>query len=213
VYVVATQGVMLASGGPSVMLVGRDASSVLPDELKTAFQKALAEPEGQMRTAEYRWTNWNDGKIQRKHTYYRRIGDRVLAVGYYMPRANPTQAKTLLEQASMAVKADPQATLEAINALDPRFYQNDLYVFVVDLKTKRFIAHSYNQRLIGTDFQLLISADGKPIGQHMLNAVKDEGLGEFDYLWSNPVTNRKEPKHTYLNKVGDYLVAVGYYTR
>jgi cytochrome c len=37
-----TQGIMLASGGPSVMLVGRDVSTVLPLELMAGFRRALA---------------------------------------------------------------------------------------------------------------------------------------------------------------------------
>lgn len=214
VYVIDTKGVMLASGGPSVILVGRDVSNVLDEDLKQVFAKALREPEGQMHDAEYRWVNWNDGKVQRKHTYYQRIGDRVLAVGYYLPRSSPEQAKTLLDRASTAISQEPQATFEAINKLDRNFYQDDLYVFAVDLKTSRFVAHGYNHRLVGTPFKSLKSADGKPIGQQMLDAIENSsGEGELAYLWRNPATERNEHKHSYLRKVGDYLVAVGYYTR
>nr|AEO27367.1 hypothetical protein [Pseudomonas sp. 19-rlim] len=213
VYVVDTRGVMLASGGPSVMLIGRDVTSVLDPELKTVFLKALNEPEGQMRDAEYRWMNWNDGKVERKHAYYQRVGDRILAVGYYLPRANPAQARALLDQASDAIRENPEATFKAINDLDRRFYQDDLYVFAVALDTRRFVAHGYNQRLVGTDFQSLKSADGQAIGQSMLDAIKGSSEGELAYLWRNPVTNRSEHKHAYLRKVNGYLVAVGYYSR
>jgi cytochrome c len=58
VYVVDTNGVMLASGGPSVILVGRNVSSVLDGELHRAFKDALSVPEdGKVRSAEYRWLN------------------------------------------------------------------------------------------------------------------------------------------------------------
>lgn len=213
VYVVDTRGVMLASGGPSVMLIGRDVSSVLDTELQAAFRQALNEPEGRMHDAEYRWTNWTDGKVERKHAYYQRVGDRIVAVGYYLPRSNLAQAKALLDQASAAIQENPVATFKAINELDKRFYQDDLYVFVVDLKTRRFVAHGYNQRLVRTDFQSLKSADGKLIGQGMLDAIEVSGEGELAYLWRNPVTGRNEHKHAYLRKVNDYLVAVGYYSR
>ncbi|MGY4534493.1 cytochrome c [Pseudomonas sp. TE3786] len=213
VYVVNTQGVMLASGGPSVMLVGRDVSATLDEDMKKAFARAISEPEGEMREAEYRWVNRQDGKVERKHTYYQRINDRILAVGYYLPRATPAAAKKLLGEAVVAINKDPKTTFEAINDLDPRYLQDDLYVFVVDLNSKRFVAHGYNRRLIGTDFTSLKAPDGVEVGQRMLDAANKHGKGELEYLWRNPVTARNEHKHAYLEKVGNYMVAVGYYSR
>lgn len=213
VYVVNKQGVMLASGGPSVMLVGRDVSATLDADTKRAFARAISEPEGEIHEAEYRWVNRQDGKVERKHTYFQRINDRILAVGYYLPRAKPEEAKKLLTEAAAAVEKDAETTFAAINDLDPRYLQDDLYVFAVDLTTKRFVAHGYNRRLIGTTFTNLKAPDGAAIGQRMLDAVNAEGHGELEYLWRNPVTERNEHKHAYLQKVGNYLVAVGYYSR
>ncbi len=42
VYVINT---MLASGGPSVMLIGRDIHNTIDDDLKKSFQAALSAPE------------------------------------------------------------------------------------------------------------------------------------------------------------------------
>jgi cytochrome c len=213
VYVVNTQGVMLASGGPSVMLVGRDVSATLDEDAKKIFARALSEPEGEMHEAEYRWVNRQDGKVERKHTYFQRLNDRILAVGFYLPRAKPAEAEKLLAEASEAIKKEPKTTFAAINDLDPRYLQDDLYVFVVDLDSKRFVAHGYNRRLIGTDFANLKAPDGVEIGQRMLDAIKKDGKGELEYLWRNPVTERNEHKHAYLQQVGNYMVAVGYYSR
>ncbi|MCI0997869.1 cache domain-containing protein [Pseudomonas corrugata] len=213
VYVVDIHGVLLASGGPSVRLVGQDVSGVQGSVFKDVFSRAMTAPEGQVHEAEYRWMNWIDGKAERKHAYYQRVGARVLAVGYYLPRSSPAQARDLLTRASKAVEEDPEATFQAINLLDKRFYEDDLYVFVVDLDSRRFIAHGSNRRLLGKDFKALKSADGKPIGQPMLDVVSNHREGEFEYLWRNSVTGRNERKHAYLRKVGGYLVAVGYYTR
>jgi len=84
VFVVDTKGVLLASGGPSSALIGRNVFEVLGPDLKKSFKDALAVPEGSgIQQAEYRWQNWNDGKVERKHVYYQRVGQRILAVGYY----------------------------------------------------------------------------------------------------------------------------------
>ncbi|MEX5669475.1 calcium channel protein, partial [Pseudomonas neuropathica] len=84
IYVVDTSGVMLASGGPSVSLVGKPVISVLDDDLKAAFEQAIAQPDdGVVRSAEYRWWNWQHGKVERKRVFYQRVKDRVISVGYY----------------------------------------------------------------------------------------------------------------------------------
>lgn len=69
VFVVDTQGVLLASGGPSSVLIGRDVSEQLGPDLQASFKQALAVPEGQgIQQADYRWQNWNDGKVEKKNT-------------------------------------------------------------------------------------------------------------------------------------------------
>ncbi len=213
VFVVDTKGVLLASGGPSSALIGRDVSEVLGPDLRKSFKDALKIPEGNgIQQAEYRWQNWNDGKVERKHVFYQRIGQRILAVGYYLPRATPEQAKALRDKAVQELEKDQAGTLKAINALQGGFLQDDLYVFVVDLDTGRYVAHGTNLRLINTDFAKIKDPDGKPVGEPILQLMKEQNQGEYEYRWKNPVTGKVENKHAYLRKSGHLLVAVGYYS-
>ncbi|NMY05716.1 calcium channel protein [Pseudomonas sp. WS 5059] len=213
VFVVDTKGVLLASGGPSSALIGRDVSEVLGPDLRQSFKDALKIPEGNgIQQAEYRWQNWNDGKVERKHVFYQRIGQRILAVGYYLPRATPEQAKALRDKAVRELEKNEAGTLKAINALQGGFLQDDLYVFVVDLDTGRYVAHGTNLRLINTDFAKIKDPDGKPVGEPILALMKEQGQGEYEYRWKNPVTGKVENKHAYLRKSGHFLVAVGYYS-
>lgn len=214
VYVLDSKGVMLASGGPSVVLIGRDISPLLEPSMREQFAKALKAPEsGKVQEADYRWKNWNDGRVERKHTYYQRVGDRFLAVGYYLPRADASQAQAMLDKTVKAVQSDPEGTFKRINALDKAFIEDDLYAFVVDVNTAKFVAHGYNTRLVDSDFASLKDPTGNAIGQAMLALARSKGEGEFDYMWRNPVTSKVEAKHALLKKSGHYLVAVGYYTR
>ena len=213
VFVVDTQGVLLASGGPSSALIGRDVSEVLGPDLRQSFKDALNVPEGQgIQQAEYRWQNWNDGKVERKHVFYQRVGERILAVGYYLPRATPEQARALRNKAAKALVADETGTLKAINSLQGGFLQDDLYVFVVDLDTQRYVAHGTNLRLINTDFSKIKDPDGKPVGEPILKLMAEQDQGEYKYRWKNPVTDKVENKHAYVRKVGHFMVAVGYYS-
>lgn len=213
VFVVNTKGVLLASGGPSSALIGRNVSEVLGPDLNKSFKEALAVPEGSgIQQADYRWQNWNDGKVERKHVYYQRVGQRILAVGYYLPRATPEHARALRNKAVKALENDPVGTLKAINAMQGGFLQDDLYVFVVDLDTQRYVAHGTTPRLVNTDFSKIKDPDGKPVGEPILAVMAEQDQGEYKYRWKNPVTGKVENKHAYLRKTGHFMVAVGYYS-
>ena len=213
VFVVDTKGVLLASGGPSSALIGRDVSEVLGPDLQASFKQALSVPEGQgIQQADYRWQNWNDGKVEHKHVFYQRVGERILAVGYYLPRATPEQARALRNKAVEALVKDETGTLKAINSLQGGFLQDDLYVFVVDLNTRRYVAHGTNLRLSNTDFAKIKDPDGKPVGVPILKMMAEQDQGEYKYRWKNPVTGKVENKHAYVRKSGHFMVAVGYYS-
>ena len=213
VYAINTNGIMLASGGPSVMLIGRDIFNNIDDELKPKFQEALSMPESDtIHQTEYPWGHWSSaGRLMTKHVYFQRVGDTVLAVGYYRPRASSEEALALLETAADAIKSEPRETFNAINLLDRRFYLDDLYVFVVELDSRRFVAHGSDLRLIGRNFETLKDRNGKPFGKEALDKIATNEMVEFDYQWQHPISGATEHKHAYARKVGDYLVAVGYY--
>ena len=87
VYVISTAGVMLASGGPSSSVIGSNVADQ-PDALGKPFvremlDKARANGSG---TVQYLWLNPVDNKVERKIAYFQRIGDRIIAVGYYVAR-------------------------------------------------------------------------------------------------------------------------------
>ena len=214
VYVISTKGVMLASGGPSSALVGRDVTDLQDAAGKPFFREMLDKAKVSGSGAvEYYWLNPIDNKMGRKLAYFQTVDDRIIAVGYYIARATPAQAQAMLARAVQAVKDDPDKAFHAINQLHGPFSEDDLYVFVVDLKDDRFRAHGLNQGLIGTDALALHDPSGRPIIQDMIAAVAKEDQAEVDYSWPNPVTGSVENKHTYLRKIGGLLVGVGYYWR
>ncbi|MGQ7814375.1 cache domain-containing protein [Metapseudomonas furukawaii] len=211
VFVVDTSGTMLASGGTSAAWIGRDVTEALEPEVRNGFRQALAGAEGEVLSAEYRWMNARDGRVERKRVFFERVGDRVLAVGMYLPRATPEQAKAFLSRAVEAIEREPEASLQAINSLSPRFNEDDLYLFVIDLRSGRYVAHGYNRRLLGVEFATIKDPDGKPVGAPILEMMKDRVEGGYGYRWRNPVTGKVEDKYALLRKTGHLLVATGYY--
>lgn len=214
VYVVGTDGTMLASGGPSANLVGRNVADMKDVTGKPFFRELLdaAATTGSGRV-EYRWENRTTNRVERKVTLFEKVGDRILAVGYYLQRASPEQAKAFLERAVAAVKDDQARAIDAFNRVDGGFMQDDLYVFAVDLASRRFVAHGATPALVGRDAASLRDPKGKSIVPDMINIADRKGAGELDYAWRNPVTEKLESKHSYFRKVDGVLVGVGYYTR
>ena len=214
VWVLGTDGVMLASGGSSSALIGRKVSN-MRDAFGTPFfydmlEKAKTSDTG---VVEYRWLNRLHHKPERKITLFTKIGTRLLAVGYYIPRASAEQASAMLERAVGAMQADPVKALAAFNDLNGGYIEDDLYVFVVGIDDGKFRAHGVSGRLVGSDGYALTDPNGKPVIRQMLDVLKDKDRGELDYAWRNPVTRQVENKHTLFRKVGNNLVGVGYYTR
>lgn len=214
VWVLGTDGVMLASGGSSSALIGRKVSN-MRDAFGTPFfydmlEKAKTSDTG---VVEYRWLNRLHHKPERKITLFTKIGTRLLAVGYYIPRASAEQASAMLERAVGAMQADPVKALAAFNDLNGGYIEDDLYVFVVGIDNGKFRAHGVSGRLVGSDGYALTDPNGKPVIRQMLDVLKDKDRGELDYAWRNPVTRQVENKHTLFRKVGNNLVGVGYYTR
>lgn len=214
IYVVDTQGKMLASGGPSAILIGRDVSPLLDDSLREAFTQVLkAPPSSEIQSREYRWTNWHDNKVERKRAFYQRLDNKIFASGYYMPRSSQSEAQRLLEEAIVELEGDDVRTLQRINRLDPFFNRDDLYVYIVDFRSERFVAHGFQSRLLNTDFRTLTTNTGEAVGQKVLDAIAGKNEAVASYGWVNPVTGKRERKQVLIRRSGEYLVAVGYYLK
>jgi len=195
-------------------LIGRKVKN-MRDAFGTPFfwdmlEKAKASDTG---VIEYRWLNRLHHKPERKITYFHKVGERLIAVGYYIPRASAEQAGAMLERAVAAMQTDPEQAISAFNDLNGGYIEDDLYVFVVGLADGKFRAHGATPRLLGSDGYALTDPNGQPIIRQMVDALKDKDRGELDYAWRNPVTRKVESKHTRFRKVGEYLVGVGFYTR
>lgn len=212
VYVLDAQGVVLASGGSSAALIDRNVIDMKDADGKPFFREMLETAKAQgAGKVEYRWLNRKDGKVERKVAFFEKVGDRVLAVGYYLPHGSPAQAKALLERAAAAVKEDPAKAFTAFNDLNGSFVEDDLYVFAIGMDDGRFRAHGGMPRLIGTGALGLKDGEGKEFVRDMLARVKDKEQGEIEYAWRNTVTGKVYKKHSYLRRVGNVVVGVGYY--
>lgn len=214
VYALRTDGRFLASGGFSAALAGTNVLDYTDADGKAFFRDivATAREKGAGRV-EYKWFNPADSRGEPKVTLFRRVGELVVAVGYFSPRATPADAKAMLPAATKAVDADARQAFADFQRVDGRFMRDDLYVFAVDLASGRFVAHGARPQLVGTDADRLVDPQGRRVVSGMIARLGNDRSGEFDYQWVNPVSGRTEAKRSYLRRSGDTLVGVGYYTR
>lgn len=214
VFAVGIDGEFLASGGSSMVLIGDSVLDTQDVYGKPFFREMLSKAvHSGFGEVEYHWTNPTDRMGEPKRTFFERVGDIIVAVGYYPERSSSAEAKRLLARAMTAMVKSEQQSIAAFNDIDGDFVEGDLYVFVLDMNSGKFLAHGTSPELIGLSHNEILSPDNKPIITEMLKLARENGRGEYSYRWLNPLSNEVENKHTYYRVIDNKLVAVGYYTR
>ena len=123
-------------------------------------------------------------------------------------RGTPDEAKAMCEKAAALVKEQGlDAAKAAFHTPGAPWHDRDLYVFVFDQKGIT-LAHGAKEALVGRDLTNLRDVDGKLFLKEIVS-VQDKGW--VDYKWQNPVTNKVEPKTSYVINTGEYIVGVGAY--
>jgi TRAP-type uncharacterized transport system substrate-binding protein len=101
---------------------------------------------------------------------------------------------------------------KAINAKDPRFLDRDLYVYISDLRTPGLlIAHATNLNLVGKNSIDIKDQNGKYFARELHEVATAQGSGWVDYRWANADRTQFADKTAYVERTGDYYVAVGVY--
>jgi cytochrome c len=122
------------------------------------------------------------------------------------------EAKDLLNNAvAYLEKEGPARAFCAFN--DPRgaFHKGPLYVFAINLDGVYF-AHSAAPSLVGVSLRDTRDAAGQPVGKFIMDVIASQGEGSVDYMWLNYATNKVEKKHSFVKRVEEFVVGVGYYT-
>ncbi len=121
------------------------------------------------------------------------------------------QAQALLDKAVAKINAEgAQAAFAAFNDPQGGFVVGEHYVFVFDMHGV-YQASGANPKLVGTDAIDLKDAEGKALVREMIALAQRSGKGTVDYVWLNRADNHVEKKHSQIQKVGDYVVGVGFY--
>jgi cytochrome c len=105
----------------------------------------------------------------------------------------------------------PEKAFAAFNSPKGEFVQGDLYVFALDLQGNYF-ASGANPGLVGLNVRETRDAAGNPLFKDMIELARTKGEGTVSYMWLDRLDNRLEHKTSYIKRIGDYFIGVGYYT-
>lgn len=123
------------------------------------------------------------------------------------------QAKDLLNKAVTYLEREGAAkAFCTFNDAGGPFHKGPLYVFAINMDGVYF-AHSAAPTLIGTSLRDTRDANGQPFGKDIMEVIISHGEGSVDYMWLNYSTNKVEKKHSFVKRVGEFVLGVGYYTR
>lgn len=215
VYAVGLDGFMHANGGSPLGLAGKNALDLRDAAGKPLIHDLLEQvkssPTG---TIEYRWLNRVSNRVESKVSEYHKVGNYVLCVGYYTPRASLEEAQDLLDKAvAYLKKSGGDAAFKAFNDPQGGFMHDDQYVFVIGLDDGKYRATGASPQLTGMDVRGMRDAAGKPLVEEMISIATQKGKGVVDYVWRNPSTNAVEAKHSLIQRVDQLVLGVGYYTK
>jgi cytochrome c len=120
------------------------------------------------------------------------------------------EAVAMVKRVAEKLRTDgPEATFKAVlDKSTAEYHDGDLYPFILDMNGVMMATGSRSQ-LVGVNLASIKDQDGRYLIQEMIAIARGPGSGWVEYKWPNPQTKRIEEKLTYIEKVGDYLVAAG----
>jgi hypothetical protein len=122
-------------------------------------------------------------------------------------------AKSMLQKAVAAVKADEAKAVDMFNKGEGGFYikDRDLFPFCFTKADGKIVATQTKQAL-GKDIRTFKDSSGKAFGQEIYNDAKDNQISEVSYMFGKPGAEQTPvPKVSFVTGVADLGCAVGYY--
>jgi len=127
-------------------------------------------------------------------------------------KTDPEVAKALALKAATLVKEQGVDVAKPLFHAQGEWRHDDIYVSVMDL-TGTWLIYPVKPEGEGKSVINVKDADGKMLVQELVNTAKDKGEGWVEYRWLNPVSNKIEPKVTFVKMVPErnVFVYVGVY--
>jgi cytochrome c len=123
------------------------------------------------------------------------------------------EAKAMTEKAVAFWKANgKEKAIAEFNNQKGQFVKGDLYVFVNEFGGA-IVANGGNPKLVGQNHLELKDPSGKLFNKEMVEVAKTKGSGWIDYVWTNPISKKVQPKSAWIQRIEgtDSYLGCGYW--
>ncbi len=187
-----------------------DHAGVITDTLTRADSSAdiiLANLERDGGTwAEYMATNPANGLIQPKRSWLYLHDGYIFGSGHYL---SESEVKYVVEDAVRLYESKGQEAFEIITP-EETLLVTELYPFIFNSTTLKTVAHgAIPDRLGHVPYSILNTGD-RPVEDIMADLERDGGTW-VEYVFTNPATETKQLKRSWLYLYDDYIFSSGYY--
>ena len=156
--------------------------------------------------AEYMATNPANGLIQPKRSWLYLHDGYIFGSGHYL---SESKVKYVVEDAVRLYESKGQEAFEIITP-EETLLVTELYPFIFNSTTLKTVAHgAIPDRLGHVPYSVLNTGD-RPIEEIMADLERDGGTW-VEYVFTNPATETKQLKRSWLYLHGGYIFGSGYY--
>ena len=187
-----------------------DFAGVIPDALvhtDRPLERLLADLDRDGATwTEYMATNPDTETVQLKRSWLYLHDGYIFGSGHYLPES---RVKYVVEDAVQLHESSGLEAFDTITFGDIR-YSGELYPIVFDADSLKTVAHGAIPDRLGHVPYAILNTGDRSIDS-ILEDLAREGGTWVEYVFTNPDTNTKQLKRTWLYLHGDYIFGSGYY--
>lgn len=127
-------------------------------------------------------------------------------------RGTADEAKALVEKGIAHIKAVGAEKAYADFTAGGKWADRDLYIFAYDFNGVN-LAFGNKPAMVGKNLFDLKDAGGNPVIKDLANVAKTKGSGWHNYMWSDPITKKVQPKSSYVVRVpgAEAFIGAGIY--
>ena len=155
---------------------------------------------------EYMTTNPANGLIQPKRSYLYLYDGYIFGSGHYLTES---VVKYVVEDAVQLYESKGQEAFDIITP-EETLLTDELYPFIFNATTLKTVAHGAIPDRLGHIPYSILSTGDRPVEAIMADLVRDGGTW-VEYVFTNPATETKQLKRSWLYLYDGYIFSAGYY--
>ena len=124
-------------------------------------------------------------------------------------KSSPEEVITMVRKAADYLAETGEAGIAEFNDKGSQWVWKDTYIFVIDCKNGKMLAHPFSKKLLSKQLLGLTDVKGNLIFVNIYEAAKNPTGGWAEYWWNKPGKNNPARKISFVLNVPGHLYQVG----